>query len=89
METMSIPLTPPESVAIGVLAWSLLGLWLWLNFDENDGGVGPFLRFMFTFLCGPAAWLTATWKATHPPRRRRGVRPIKAEQWTWPDNWKN
>ena len=72
MDTMSIPLAPLELVAIGAFVWSLLGLWLWLNFDDNDGGARPLFRPMFTFFCGPAAWVTATWKATHCPRRRRG-----------------
>jgi hypothetical protein len=89
MDTMSIPLAPLELVAMGAFAWSLLGLWLWLNFDDNDGGSGLLFRLMFTFFCGPAAWVTARWKATHRPRRRRGVRPMKAEQWTRPDNWRN
>jgi hypothetical protein len=89
MDTMSIPLDPIALVAIGVLAWSLLGLWLWMNFDDSDGGSGLFFRFMFTLFCGPAAWLTATWKATHRPRRRRDFRSMKAEEWTWPDNWRN
>jgi hypothetical protein len=89
MDTMSIPLDPIAAVAIGVLAWSLLGLWLWLPFEHNDGASGPFFEFLFTFFCGPSAWITATWKATHrPPRPRRGP-PMKAKQWMWPDNWKN
>jgi hypothetical protein len=88
-DTMSIPLAPLELVAIGAFVWSLLGLWLWLNFDENDCGSGPFFRLMFTFFCGPSAWITATWKATHRPPRPRGEPPMKAEQWMWPKNWKN
>jgi hypothetical protein len=88
-DTMSIPLAPLELVAIGAFVWSLLGLWLWLNSDENDGGSGPFFRLMFTFFCGPSAWITATWKATHRPPRPCGEPPMKAEQWMWPENWKN
>jgi hypothetical protein len=88
-DTMSIPLAPLEWVAVGAFGWSLLGLWLWLNFDDNDRGCGSFFRFMFTFLCGPAAWLTATWKTTHRPLLRRGVGPMKDEQWTWPNHWRN
>jgi len=89
MDTMSIPLAPLELVAIGAFVWSLLGLWLWLNCDENDGGSGPFFRFMFTFFCGPSAWIVATWKATHYPPRPRGGPSMKAEQWMWPHNWRN
>src|SRR4029077_8457189 len=80
-DTMSIPLAPLELVAIGAFVWSLIGLWLWLNFDENDCGSRPLFRLMFTFFCGPSAWITATWKATHRPPRPRGEPPMKAEQW--------
>jgi hypothetical protein len=83
------PARSPELVAIGAFVWSLLGLWLWLNFDENDGGSGPFFHFMFTFFCGPSAWIVAAWKATHRPPRPRGGPPMKAEQWMQPKNWKN
>ena len=89
MDTMSIPLAPLELVAIGAFVWSLLGLWLWLNFDENDGTSGPFFRFMFTFFCGPSAWIVATWKAIHHTPPPRGEPPMKAEQCMWPKNWKN
>jgi len=88
-DTMSIPLDPVALVAMGVLVWSLLGLWLWLSFDDNDGGSGPFFRYMFTLFCGPSAWVIATWKATRRPRPSRRRSAMGAEQWTWPENWRN
>jgi hypothetical protein len=88
-DTMSIPIDPISLVAIGVLVWALFGLWLWLDFQDNDGGSGPFVRFMFTFLCGPSAWIVATWKATHQPPRPRQRAPMRAENWMWPHNWRN
>ena len=89
MDTMSVPLAPLELVAIGAFAWSLLGLWLWLNFHDNDGGSGRLFRWMFTFLCGPAAWVTAIWIATHRPIPPSRGASMKSEQWMWPHNWRN
>jgi hypothetical protein len=88
VDTMSIPFAPMELFAMGSFAWSLIGLWLWLLFDEGGGGSGSFFGLMFTFFCGPSAWVLARWKATHrpPPRRPR----MKAEQSIWPhNNWRN
>ena len=89
MDTMSIPIDPIAAVAIGVLAWSLLGLWLWLGFEENGEGSGSFFGFMCTFFCGPSAWIIATWKATHRPPRPREEPPMKPAQWMWPHDWRN
>ena len=89
MDTMSIPIDPIAAVAIGVLAWSLLGLWLWLNSEDKEGGPRSILRFMCTFSCGPSAWIIATWKATHRPPRPRGGPPMKPEQWMRPHDWRN
>ena len=89
MDTMSIPIDPIAAVAVGVLAWSFLGLWLWLGFEDNEGGSGSSFRFMFTFFCGPSAWIIATWKATHRAPRPRGGPPMKPKQWVWPHDWRN
>jgi hypothetical protein len=89
MDTMSIPIDPIAAVAVGVLAWSFLGLWLWLGFEDNEGGPRSIFGFMFTFFCGPSAWIIATWKATHLPPRPRGGPPMKLAQWTRPQDWRN
>jgi len=89
MDTMSIPIDPIAAVAIGVFAWSLFGLWLWLNSEDNERGPRSFFRFMFTFFWGPSAWIIATWKAIHRPPRPRGGPPMKPQEWIWPDDWRN
>ncbi len=69
-----------------VLVWSLWGLWIFLD----SKGRGQPCNFITMLICGPSAWLTALWYATH--RRLFQKKPLlPKEEWEAPktDRWKN
>jgi hypothetical protein len=65
-----------------LLIWSLWGLWVWLDHYGKRPSEDGFL----TFICGPAAWLTAFWRLFHEPKRRKERRFPEVQRKFWGDN---
>lgn len=82
---MQMQLHPLTYTLAVLLIWSHWGLWIWLDHFEEVQKHDRFLGRSLTLLCGPAAWLTAFWRLTHPKWHRRRQLPQMQGQF-WGDN---
>jgi hypothetical protein len=85
-----IRLDPVATVLAALLVWTLLGLWLWMDYSDDIKREKRFLTFLFAVVSGPAAWIICIWALSHP---RRAVLPRKTlhrQAWEAPSEyWRN
>jgi hypothetical protein len=84
------PLDSTSTVLAAFLAWTMLGLWLYLDHRKIPFKGNKVFDFFFVIFCGPAAWLISIWKANN----RRGVVSAKkvqrAPKSVWvAEHWRN
>jgi hypothetical protein len=69
---------------VAVVAWSLIGLLVWLECYGEQKPQKHFTAFFVTLICGPCAWIISAWTLAH---RRRVVIPRKvvvSDTWCMP-----
>lgn len=72
------------AVVLGLLAWSVLGVGVYLY----GHGLKPEPKPLFTLICGPAAWMAACWKITYLTKIRRKSSPPPLPQPQLIEGWK-
>jgi hypothetical protein len=85
------PFDTTSTVLAGLLAWTMLGLWLYLDNQNNPSGAKKFFAFFFILFCGPAASLIAIWKASHRGEgiSLKKVRRTPRSAWAIAAHWRN
>jgi|BogFormECP12_OM2_1039638.scaffolds.fasta_scaffold04935_2 exosortase/archaeosortase len=85
------PLDTTSTVLAGLLAWTMFGLWLYLDYRSDAFQANKVVAFFFVLFCGPAAWLIVIWKASHHGEAvfAKKVRRARQSAWVIGEHWRN